>query len=164
MNEIFGIPANTLLTALLVLTGLILLAAGLIAWRYPLSFRLGIRNLPRRKSQTLLVIGGLALSTMIITSALGIGDTIDYSTKSDVYTELGGIDIQLSASGVETEAGISFNSGPAASDSGSSAWFDAAIANEVAQFVDGVAQGKVILIRANGERVEQLWKDGKEVK
>ena len=137
MNEIFGIPANTLLTALLVLTGLILLAAGLIAWRYPLSFRLGIRNLPRRKSQTLLVIGGLALSTMIITSALGIGDTIDYSTKSDVYTELGGIDIQLSASGVETEAGISFNSGPAASDSGSSAWFDAAIANEVAQFVDG---------------------------
>jgi hypothetical protein len=34
----------------------------------------------------------------------------------------------------------------------------------MAQFVDGLAQGTVILIRANGERVEQLWKDGKEVK
>ena len=34
----------------------------------------------------------------------------------------------------------------------------------MAQFVDGLAQGTVILIGANGERVEQVWKDGKEVK
>ncbi len=136
MNEIFGIPANTLLTVLLVVAGLILIAVALIAWRYPLSFRLGLRNLPRRKSQTALVIGGLALSTMIITSALGIGDTIDYSTKSGVYEALGGIDIQLSESTADTQAGVAFRSGPA-QNSDSADWFAAAVADEVAVLVDG---------------------------
>jgi hypothetical protein len=67
---------------------------------------LGIRNLPRRRSQTALVIGGLALSTMIITSALVIGDIIDYSTKSGVFEDLGGIDIQVSTSDVKTQAAV----------------------------------------------------------
>ncbi len=136
MNEILGIPANTLLTILLAMTGLILLSVALVAWRYPLSFRLGLRNLPRRKSQTALVIGGLALSTMIITSALGIGDTIDYSTKSGVYERLGGIDIQLGTSSVDAEAGVSFSSGPS-QDTSSANWFAAVIGQDVAQLVDG---------------------------
>jgi putative ABC transport system permease protein len=136
MNEIFGIPANTLLTILLVVTGLILLSVGLVAWRYPLSFRLGLRNLPRRKSQTVLVVGGLALSTMIITSALGIGDTIDYSTKSGVYEGLGGIDIQLGTSSVGVEAGVSLSSGPS-QDNSSANWFAEGIADDVALLVDG---------------------------
>ena len=135
MSEIFGIPADTLLTMLLVVSGLILIVVALLAWRFPLSFRLGLRNLPRRKAQTALVVGGLALSTLIITSALGIGDTIDYSTKSGVYEELGGVDIQLSASSLETEAGFSFRSGP--SQEGTDAnWFDAGVADQVAGLVD----------------------------
>jgi putative ABC transport system permease protein len=136
MSEIFGIPADTLLTILLVVTGLILVGVALMAWRFPLSFRLGLRNLPRRKAQTALVIGGLALSTLIITSALGIGDTIDYSTKSGVYEELGGVDIQISASSVATDAGVSFRSGPA-QDSADAGWFAASAAAEVAALVDG---------------------------
>ncbi len=70
MNTIFGIPADTLMYILLGLLALIFLGVGLTAWRYPLPFRLGVRNLPRRKSQTLLIIVGLALSTLIIASAL----------------------------------------------------------------------------------------------
>jgi putative ABC transport system permease protein len=134
MNEILSIPADTLLTILVIVTSLIFLSVALVAWRYPLSFRLGLRNLPRRKSQTALVIGGLALSTMIITSALGIGDTIDYSTKSSVYERLGGIDIQLGASSVGAETGVSFSSGPS-QDTSSAAWF--ADAGGVALLVDG---------------------------
>jgi putative ABC transport system permease protein len=136
MSEIFGIPADTLLTILLVVSGLILIVVALLAWRFPLSFRLGLRNLPRRKAQTALVIGGLALSTLIITSALGIGDTIDYSTKSGVYEELGGVDIQLSASSVETDAGVSFRSGPS-QDGADTGWFAAGVAEQVATLVDG---------------------------
>jgi putative ABC transport system permease protein len=136
MNEILGIPANTLLRILLIVTGLILLSVALVAWRYPLSFRLGLRNLPRRKSQTALVIGGLALSTMIITSALGIGDTIDYSTKAGVYERLGGIDIQLGTSSVDVGTGVSFSSGPS-QDTSSANWFADAIVDKVALRVDG---------------------------
>jgi putative ABC transport system permease protein len=136
MNDILGIPTDTLFNILLALTGLILAGVALVAWRYPLSFRLGLRNLPRRKAQTALVIGGLALSTMIITSALGIGDTIDYSTKSGVYETLGGIDIQVGTTSVQTQAGVSFQSGP--SQEGTSGdWFDTTVAGQVAALVDG---------------------------
>jgi putative ABC transport system permease protein len=136
MNEILGLPANTLLTILLVATGLILVAVALIAWRYPLSFRLGLRNLPRRKAQTALVIGGLALSTMIITSALGIGDTIDYSTKVGVYDDLGAIDLQIRTVAIRSEGGFAFGSGPDA-ETGAAGWFDAAVAEQVAALVNG---------------------------
>lgn len=136
VNTIFGIPADTLLKVLVILTGLIVAAVGFSAWLYPLPFRLGIRNLPRRKSQTALIIGGLALSTMIITSALGIGDTIDYSTKAGVYEDLGGIDLQISAQKPKTEAGFSFGSGPSQGIA-EEAWFDASVADQVATRVDG---------------------------
>lgn len=139
MNEIFGLEASTLLNILLALTGVILALVGLSAWFYPLSFRLGVRNLPRRKSQTLLVVGGLALSTMIITSALGIGDTIDYSSKADVYDDLGQVDLQISTTRLQTQASFSFSSGPTqeVSDEG---WFDAGIADQVATLIAGGAE------------------------
>ncbi|MGD8904620.1 MAG: ABC transporter permease, partial [Anaerolineae bacterium] len=137
MNEIFGIPANTLMVALLVITGAILLVIAFVAWRYTLSFRLGLRNLLRRRSQTALVIGGLALSTMIITSALGIGDTIDYSTKVQVYEGLGGIDIQVSTSTVNTQAGASFSNSPA-QEATTAEWIPATVADDVSALVDDV--------------------------
>jgi putative ABC transport system permease protein len=146
MNEIFGLPADALLNVLLVLTGLIITAVAAGAWLYPLPFRLGIRNLPRRKSQTALVIGGLALSTMIITSALGIGDTIDYSTKAGVYEDLGGIDIQISTGQIRAQAAFALGGGPP-SDAGDESWFDARVAQALAdlaryeapELLDGVA-------------------------
>ena len=131
MNEIFGLPANTLLNILLALTGIILGIVGLSAWFYPLSFRLGVRNLPRRKSQTVLVVGGLALSTMIITSALGIGDTIDYSSKVDVYDGLGAVDIQISTTAPDAQTSFSLSSGPA-QEIDDEGWFDAGVGDRVA--------------------------------
>jgi len=136
MNQIFGIPADTLLTALLVASGLILALVAASAWFYPLPFRLGLRNLPRRKAQTVLVVGGLALSTMIITSALGIGDTIDYSTKVGVYQDLGAVDVQLGTSPETAAGGGFFSSAPDRGD-GAAGWFDSAVGSDVAALVDG---------------------------
>lgn len=136
MNQIFGIDANALLSMLLVLTGIIIGVVALSAWLYPLPFRLGVRNLPRRKNQTALIIGGLALSTMIITSALGIGDTIDYSSTANVYDTLGKIDLQIGATRVKARPSFGFSSGPAQSESENN-WFDAAVAEQVAALVDG---------------------------
>jgi putative ABC transport system permease protein len=137
MNEVFGIPADTLLIALLVASALIVALVAVSAWLYPLPFRLGLRNLPRRRAQTALVIGGLALSTMIITSALGIGDTIDYSTKAGVYDSLGTVDVQIGTGAAATAGGSFFRSAPERSDDGAG-WFDAAVAGDVAGLVDGV--------------------------
>lgn len=137
MDTIFGVPANTLLIILLAALAVILLGVALTAWRYPLPFRLGMRNLTRRKSQTFLIISGLALSTLIITSALGVGDTIDFSVKSAVYDDLGGIDIQVSTSQAEAGAAFGFG-GEAPSDTGNTPdWFATSTAAEIIALVDG---------------------------
>ncbi len=53
---------------------------------------------PRRPVQSTLVVVGLKLSTLIISAALGTGDTIDHSVTSDGYYNLGSGDELVVAS------------------------------------------------------------------
>jgi putative ABC transport system permease protein len=92
MNEIFGIPMSSIMAVLLVMLGICLLAILWIAWRRTLLFKMGLRNVPRRPAQTVLVIIGLMLSTLIIAAAFGTGDTIDHSVTSLTYKTLGPVD------------------------------------------------------------------------
>src|SRR5262245_36958094 len=93
MSEIFGVPMTSIMTVLLVLLGLCLLSVAWVAWRRPVIFKLGIRNIPRRKAQTVLIVVGLMLSTLIIAAALGTGDTIAYSATAETYNTLGAVDV-----------------------------------------------------------------------
>lgn len=92
MDTIFGIPMNGILLVLAVLLASTLLVIGWIAWRRPVIFRLGVRNIPRRRAQTILILVGLMLSTTITTAALGTGDTIAYSATAATYQLLGHAD------------------------------------------------------------------------
>jgi putative ABC transport system permease protein len=92
VNELFGIPMSGILVALLVLLSLCLLSVAWVAWRRPVIFKMGVRNIPRRRAQTILIVVGLMLSTLIISAALGTGDTLNYSTTSEVYDSLGHVD------------------------------------------------------------------------
>ena len=92
MNEIFGIPMSGILTVLVALLAICLLSVAWVAWRRPVIFKLGVRNIPRRKAQTILIVVGLMLSTLIISAALGTGDTLHYSTTNEAYKVLGGVD------------------------------------------------------------------------
>src|SRR4051794_40767532 len=92
MTEIFGVPMSGIMTVLVVLLVLCLLAVAWIALRRPVIFKLGVRNIPRRKAQTILIVVGLMLSTLIIAAALGTGDTIDYSATAATYKSLGQAD------------------------------------------------------------------------
>ena len=98
MNDVFGIPMNSIMVVLVATLGLCLLSVAWIAWRRPVIFKLGTRNIPRRKAQTLLIVVGLMLSTLIMTAALGTGDTINQSITSDVYSNLGHVDELIMAS------------------------------------------------------------------
>ena len=55
-------------------------------------FLVGVRNIPRRRAQTILIIIGLMLSTLIISTAFSIGDTVDYSITNQVYDSLHSVD------------------------------------------------------------------------
>ncbi|MDP9352558.1 MAG: ABC transporter permease, partial [Chloroflexota bacterium] len=92
MERIFGLPT----TLLAWITGVswLLITLG-IAWlgiRQPVLLRLALRPIPRRKVQTALVTLGLMLSTTIMTSSLGAGDTMSQAVRSLVNTSVGRVD------------------------------------------------------------------------
>src|SRR5215217_9667895 len=92
MDNIFGLPMSGVMVSLLIALGLCLLTIAWVAWRRPVIFKLGVRNIPRRRAQTTLIVVGLMLSTLIISAALGTGDTLDYSLTKDVYENYGNVD------------------------------------------------------------------------
>jgi putative ABC transport system permease protein len=80
---------------LVVLTGfmlLCLLSIALIAIFNPIVFKMALRNPPRRKAQSILIIFGLMLATLIVSSALTTGDTLDHTITKITYDTLGPID------------------------------------------------------------------------
>ncbi|HVL26393.1 MAG TPA: FtsX-like permease family protein [Thermomicrobiales bacterium] len=105
MHEIFGLPMSTIMVVLLAVLTLFLFAVALIAWRRPVLFKLGVRNIPRRRAQSTLIVVGLMLSTLIISAALGVGDTLEYSATSDVYRQLGHVD-ELVVKSRTVDAGV----------------------------------------------------------
>ncbi len=105
MSEIFGIPMSTIMVVLLALLAVCLLSVGWVAWRRPVIFKMGVRNIPRRKAQTILIVIGLMLSTLIIAAALGTGDTINYSATLETYRSLGPTDELVVASRQEDAEG-----------------------------------------------------------
>jgi putative ABC transport system permease protein len=92
VNEIFGASMRDIMVVLLALLACCLLLVAWVAWRRPVIFKLGVRNIPRRRTQTTLIVIGLMLSTLIISAALGTGDTIDYSATLATYESLGHVD------------------------------------------------------------------------
>lgn len=92
MDEIFGLSMDTLMLAIIVLLVIIAAVTGVLALRNPLFFRLGLRNIPRRRAQTTLIIFGLMLSTLIISSAFTTGDTLSNSLRNQAIDIAGPID------------------------------------------------------------------------
>ena len=100
MEEIFGVDTNRIVVGVVVGFALIVGAVGLLALLNRIILKIGLRNIPRRPAQTALIVVGLMLSTLIISSALGTGDTINHSVRNEVTKGLGEIDeILTSAAG-----------------------------------------------------------------
>jgi putative ABC transport system permease protein len=61
--------------------------------------KLGLRNIPRRRTQTVLIVVGLMLGTLIISAAFGTGDTMTYSFRSLALDSLGEADVLIHTGG-----------------------------------------------------------------
>ncbi len=92
MQSLFGIPMNDIMIVLLVLLGISLATIAFVALRHRVMFMIGLRNIPRRTAQTVLIIVGLMLSTVIISAAFTTGDTVDHSITKMVYDIMGHVD------------------------------------------------------------------------
>src|SRR3712207_3919109 len=110
MEKLFGIPMATIMVVLVGLLGLCLLAVAYVALRNRVIFAMGLRNVPRRRAQTALIVIGLMLSTLMISAALATGDTINDSIDNEVYRVFGQVDET-----VELETGADGSPGSASS-------------------------------------------------
>ena len=61
MQELFGIPVETLLVVLVVALAAALGVVGVLALRHPVLVKLGVRNIGRRRGRTALIVVGLML-------------------------------------------------------------------------------------------------------
>jgi len=88
-----GMPPSMMIAlGLLVAVVAILLFLFLAGLRQPVMAKLGMRSIPRRPTQSILIVFGLTLSTVIIVSALAIGDTLNYSVQWHAIKSYGKID------------------------------------------------------------------------
>src|SRR5438270_3207159 len=92
MTHLFGIPTDRLTTILLVATLIIIVLVALLAISNVLFFKIGIRNIPRRRTQMLLIIFALMLSTTLLSSVLATGDVITTAVQTVAVYNLGSVD------------------------------------------------------------------------
>lgn len=92
MERIFGIPTSALAVALGAVWVVVALALVWLGLRHRVLVRLALRHIPRRRAQTALVTLGLMLSTTIVTTALGTGDTMSHAIRTVVTASLGRAD------------------------------------------------------------------------
>ena len=98
VEKLFGIDMNAMAIWLSSLMVGILIVSIFLASRNRILVKLALRNIPRRKAQTVLIIVGLMLSTTIIMAALAIGDSINGGIRLGALYSLGGTDIRISSS------------------------------------------------------------------
>jgi putative ABC transport system permease protein len=108
MEKMFGIPMSAIVAVSL---GAFIIAAVLItfmAWRNRVALRMGVRNIPRRPAQTVLIILGLMFGTVIITSTFGVGDTVMSTERSISIQAIGNTDEIISAGDPTSAGGVKF--------------------------------------------------------
>jgi len=82
---------NPLLIIIAVVVGIVLIDA----YRHRVLFKIGCRNIFRRKTNTLIVILGLMIATAIISSSFGVGDTMDNMVEGEIYKEWQETDVTI---------------------------------------------------------------------
>lgn len=92
METLFGLSMTTLMYALLVIVLASILVLAVLAVRNRVILKMGLRPIPRRPGQTILIIVGVMLSTVIMAAAFGTGDTIAFSIRSQAVDGLQQID------------------------------------------------------------------------
>src|SRR5437867_4561260 len=79
----------------LVAVAVVGLAIAALAASHRVLARMALRSAVRRRSRVVIVTFGLLIGTMIISSSLSIGDTLDYIFTGDVYDRLGAVDVTV---------------------------------------------------------------------
>lgn len=97
MTQLFGIPFATLANALLVITLIIVGPVALLACINFIFFKIGTRNIVRRRLQMVLIVFALMLSTTLLSGVLETGNVINATVQSVAVYNLGNVDETVEA-------------------------------------------------------------------
>ena len=92
MEELFGLPTIRLMWIVVAIAGVAAAVIVYIFLKRPILVRMGLRNIPRRRAQTVLVTMGLTLATIIVTIAFSTGDSLAVSVRNLALNGLERID------------------------------------------------------------------------
>jgi putative ABC transport system permease protein len=139
MSKLFGIPTASLAVVLVGALAILFGVIAALAVRNRVFFRLGVRNVGRRRGRSALIVAGLMLGTAIIAAALATGDTMSTTIRSSAITALGQTDEVIAAKGID--AALAIDSGGATA----ARYFPQSYAERIARaaagsgLVDGIA-------------------------
>ena len=105
MDELFGIPTGRLTPSLLGVFTVGALILAVVAARDRTSFRMAVRNIPRRKTQSALIVMGLMLATLLFSAALTTGNTLTNSLRAQALENIGRVDVVVRAEQPEPAGG-----------------------------------------------------------
>src|SRR4030042_2514146 len=97
MEKLFGMPIDRLMVTLLVVFAACAIMAALFAMRNWVMFKIAWRNIPRRRTQTILIVLGLMLATLLFSASLTTGDTLANSIRRSALKEIGEVDVVIGA-------------------------------------------------------------------
>ncbi len=97
MEELFGIPMERLMWGLLAVFAVAAFGLGVSAFRNLVVFKMAVRNIPRRKSQSALIVLGLMLATMLFSASFTTGDTLTNSLRTQELLTIGQVDVVIKA-------------------------------------------------------------------
>lgn len=92
MEDLFGVKMDQIMIVLLAVFLPSLAVIGFMALRNRVMLKMALRNIPRRKAQSALIVAGIMISTLIMAASFGTGDTLTYSIRKAVVDGLGTID------------------------------------------------------------------------
>ncbi|HEY0128929.1 MAG TPA: FtsX-like permease family protein [Rubrobacteraceae bacterium] len=140
MSELFGIPTERLTWVLVAVFGAGALILIVLAVRDRTSLRMAVRNVPRRKTQTALIVAGLMLATLLFSAAFTTGDTLTESLRAQALENLGRVDVVVRAERPESGGGVAFGPGAGAAvvPEAREKYFDESLAYEVRDRLSGV--------------------------
>ncbi len=95
METLFGLEMQYLAAGLSATLLILVLVIAIIAVRNRFLIKLSLRNIPRRRTQSILIIVGLMLSSTIVAASLAIGDTITASIRNAVLEGVGDTDLRI---------------------------------------------------------------------
>jgi len=111
VDTLFSIPTNQLTLILLVVLAAGALTLAFLATRDRTSSRMAVRNIPRRRAQSALIVTGLMLATVLFSAAFTTGDTLTTSLRTQALENIGRVDVVVKAKQPESGGGIPFGPG-----------------------------------------------------